>query len=99
MLRRLSGREHAVHTGLALVRGRRGSLRSRVVTTTVAFRPLEEAEIDRYVAGGEPMDKAGAYGIQGGAGSFVDRVAGSRTNVIGLPLEETRELLRQEGLL
>lgn len=99
ILRRLSGREHAVHTGLALVRGRRGSLRTRVATTTVVFRPLAEEEIERYVAGGEPMDKAGAYAIQGQGGCFVRRIEGSRSNVVGLPLEETRALLREEGLL
>ena len=99
MLRRLSGRAHAVHTGIALVRGRLGSIRTRLVTTTVAFRPLAEEEIERYVATGEPLDKAGAYAIQGGGGRFAERIEGSRSNVVGLPLDETRELLAEEGLL
>ncbi len=99
MLQRLSGREHAVHTGLALVRGRRGSLRTRVVTTAVAFRPLALEELEAYVRSGEPLDKAGAYALQGGGGGFVCRLEGSRSNVIGLPLEETRALLREEGIL
>jgi len=66
--------------------------------STVRFRALSAPEIDRYVASGDPMDKAGAYGIQGYAGIFVERLEGSYTGVMGLPLHETAVLLRQAGL-
>jgi septum formation protein len=93
MLRRLSGREHKVHTGCALAvgYGSHGEARiaeSFVVTTTVVFRPLTEAGIAGYVASGEPLDKAGAYGIQGLAGRFVVSIDGSYDNVVGLPVDE-----------
>jgi septum formation protein len=93
MLSLLSGRTHEVLTGVALVAGgaRRGP--TAVVRTRVTMRPLRAGEIRDYVAGGEPLDKAGAYAIQGGARRFVERVEGSRTNVVGLPLE------RLEGML
>ena len=86
MLRRLSGRTHEVLTGWC-VRGPRGE-RSGVVATAVTFRPLTDAEIDAYVASGEPRDKAGAYGIQGRGGALVDVVHGSYPNVVGLPVAE-----------
>lgn len=95
MLGSLSGREHRVHTAVVL-RTRAGRL-TRVVTTRVWFRPLTAADIDRYVATGEPLDKAGGYGIQGVGGSLVERVVGSYTNVVGLPLRETLELLDRGG--
>lgn len=94
-LERLSGRTHRVFT--AVVLGTRGRLKSRVCSTAVTFRLLTVADIDRYVSTGEPMDKAGAYGIQGLGGSLVDRVRGSYTNVIGLPLRETLALLDRWG--
>jgi septum formation protein len=97
MLARLSGRRHQVHTGVVLL-GRRGEERARVVTTEVRFRSLSPEEIAAYVASGEPMDKAGAYGIQGRGGALVAEIHGSYTNVVGLPLEETLELLDAEGL-
>lgn len=90
-LRRLSGRWHQVHT--AVVVRDEARTRSRVVTTRVKFRALSEAEITTYVATGEPLDRAGAYAIQGGGGALVDRVVGSYTGVVGLPLRETLELL------
>lgn len=89
MLAELAGRRHQVVTGFCLARG--SETRERSVTTEVWFRPLSELEIERYVASGEPFDKAGAYAIQGGAGAFVDRVIGSYTNVVGLPLAEVIE--------
>lgn len=93
MLRALSGREHRVVTGVRLLWP--GGERSFADVTTVAFRPLTDAEIADYVAGGEPMDKAGAYAVQGGAGAFVAWIDGSLTNVVGLPLEAlSRELSR-----
>ncbi len=91
-LSRLSGRTHQVHTAV-VVRGNR-RLWSRLVTTAVRFRTLGRAEIAAYVDGGEPLDRAGGYAIQGGAGAFVDRIVGSYTNVVGLPLRETLELLQ-----
>jgi septum formation protein len=90
MLHRLSGTWHLVISGLALVGSDYGSTASE--TTMVAFRQLRGDEIQAYVSSGEPSDKAGAFAIQGGASAFVERVEGSRTNVIGLPLE----LLRRE---
>jgi septum formation protein len=87
MLQMLSRRWHQVTTGVAMVRG--GILGSFRVTTDVRFRELGDREIRRYVATGEPMDKAGAYGIQGQGGVLVDEVRGSWTNVMGLPVAET----------
>lgn len=95
MLARLSGRGHAVHTAVVAQRGGRSF--SDVVTTSVRFRALESAEIERYVATGEPRDKAGAYGIQGAGGALVDEVRGSYTNVVGLPLEQTLRILALAG--
>jgi septum formation protein len=96
MLRRLAGRTHEVVTGVAVRRG--GTARATRVTTEVRFRPLSEAEIAWYVATGEPDGKAGAYGLQGAGAALVERIDGSDTNVIGLPLAETVTLLRQVGL-
>jgi septum formation protein len=95
-LRVLSGRRHRVHGGVALMApGGRGARRH--VVTTVAFKRLEPAEIDRYVASGEWRGKAGGYAIQGRAGAFVRQVQGSYSNVVGLPLYETVALLRGLG--
>lgn len=95
MLQRLSGKTHQVSTGVCLLvasaSGRR--VRSFVETTSVTFRELISEEIDAYVASGEPMDKAGAYGIQGGARLFVIGIAGDYYNVVGLPVARVvREL-------
>ncbi len=99
MLSRLSGRVHHVVTGIALV-GPDGLLREELaVDSAVQFRLLAGDEIDAYVASGDPLDKAGAYAIQGGASRFVHRVTGSYTNVVGLPLDEVRDLLQRHGLL
>jgi septum formation protein len=97
MLADLSGRTHEVHTAVVL-KDPAGALHGVVVTTEVRFRRLDAAEIARYVETGEPMDKAGAYGIQGEGGALVAWVHGSYTNVVGLPLEETLALLAQVGL-
>lgn len=94
MLRRLSGRSHRVLTGLCILRGP-GRLRTQVVETQVDFRALRESDIARYVATGEPMDKAGAYAIQGGAAHMVAAVRGSYTNVVGLPVAELVGLLAE----
>ncbi len=96
MLRLLSGRTHLVHTGVTVSwfpETRAGGTTTCVVETAVRFVELTDRAIDWYIATGEHAGKAGAYGIQGAAGAFVDRVAGSVTNVIGLPLAETLALL------
>ncbi|MBN7771190.1 Maf-like protein [Marinobacter daepoensis] len=95
MLRRLSGSTHQVMTAVALAQ--RNQCRSVVVTTDVTFRTLAEAEIEAYVATGEPMDKAGSYGIQGLGGIFVQELRGSYSAVVGLPLQETADLLADAG--
>ena len=95
-LRRLSGREHAVLTAVALKFGERTE--TALSATAVRFRALEEAEIEHYVGSGEPMDKAGAYGIQGHAGAFITEIRGSYSGVMGLPLYETAQLLARFGL-
>jgi septum formation protein len=94
MLRRLSGRTHEVVTGVAV--RHRGGLRSGHARTRLTLRVLEEQEIRAYVATGEPLDKAGAYGYQGGAARFVTRLEGDADTVIGLPLALLRELLPPE---
>ena len=91
MLRALSGRTHEVFTGVALGYGDR--VIARAARTAVSFRPLDEAEILAYIETGEPMDKAGAYGIQGGAGRFVAATDGDIDNVIGLPTRLLAEML------
>ena len=91
MLNALSGRRHEVITGVCLLLARDIVLDS--ATTGVWFLPLTEDEIDWYVASGEPMDKAGAYGIQGLASRFIDRIEGSYTNVVGLPVALVYQLL------
>ena len=93
MLRRLSGRRHAVYTGLALLHAGRELVRREV--TRVYFRELSQWEIDAYVSTGEPLDKAGAYGIQGRAGVFVRRLEGDYFSVVGLPLCTFSEMLKE----
>jgi septum formation protein len=90
MLRRLGGRTHHVLTGVAVRLG--AALTSGVVSTEVTFRPLTEADIAWYVATGEPLDKAGAYAIQGVGGLFVERIDGSYHNVVGLPLAQLESM-------
>jgi septum formation protein len=97
MLRLLSGRWHDVYTGVCL-RGPGGLYDTRVEATRVEFVPLSGEIIDRYVATGEPMDKAGAYAIQGISGIFISRIDGSPSNVIGLPLSLVGEMLRDAGI-
>ena len=93
ILRRLSGRTHCVVTGVAVRRGER--MRSAHAATLVTFRDLADDEIQAYVATGEPLDKAGAYAHQGGAGAFVVRMDGDSDTVVGLPLRLVRRLLDQ----
>lgn len=95
MLRALSGREHDVYTGVSVIDVETGREETRLARTGVTFRPLSDAEIDAYVQSGEPMDKAGAYGIQGGAGAFVTRLDGSFENVMGFPVDVVDDLLKK----
>ena len=96
MLRVLSGRGHTVYTGLAVISG--GEVRTRAVATDVYFRELTEGEIERYVATGEPLDKAGAYGAQGRAAVFIRSISGDFFNVVGLPLCALSEILDGFGV-
>lgn len=95
-LRLLSGRSHRVYTGITLVTAN-GAYRHRLVETRVRFKRLSREEIEAYLASGEWRGKAGGYAIQGIAGSFVVKLVGSYTNVVGLPLYETVQLLVGEG--
>ena len=98
MLRLLSGRVHEVMTAVALHRGAEGSPQVALSRTDVEFAALSEQEIAWYVATGEPRDKAGAYAIQGYASRFVTRIAGSYSNVVGLPIALVYEMLEASGL-
>ena len=95
ILARLSGRSHRVLTAIALARD--GRIEHRLSVSEVRFRHLGADEIRRYVQSGEPMDKAGAYGIQGRAAMFVEEIRGSHSGIVGLPLCETALLLRDFG--
>jgi septum formation protein len=95
ILSRLSGREHRVLTAIAMSDGER--TRSRLSVSEVRFRTLSEHDIRRYVASGEPMDKAGAYGIQGHAAIFIEKISGSYSGIMGLPLFDTAALLEIFG--
>ena len=96
MLRALSGQWHEVLTGVTLARADR--IVSAVSSTRVKFAELSDAEIKLYVSTGEPMDKAGAYAIQGRASLFVERIEGSYSNVVGLPVQLTYQLARRMGV-
>jgi septum formation protein len=95
ILTRLSGRSHRVLTAIAIAQGER--VEQRLSVSTVRFRPVGADEIKRYVQSGEPMDKAGAYGIQGRAALFIEEIHGSHSGIVGLPLCETALLLREFG--
>ncbi|MBT4423887.1 septum formation protein Maf [Candidatus Bathyarchaeota archaeon] len=95
MLRKLSGKPHKVYTGVTILNSDTGEMLTRHEETTVWFKELDDETIETYVATGEPLDKAGAYGIQGEAGALVDRIEGSYSNVVGLPLELVREMLNK----
>ena len=96
ILRMLSGSEHWVVTGVAL-QPPKGELRTGMAQTKVVFRELSDQEIDDYIRTGDPMDKAGAYGIQGRAKAFVAKIDGPMDNVIGLPMDLVRRLLAETG--
>ena len=97
MLRSLAGNWHHVYTGITVINTRSGRILRNVDKTRVHHVPMTEQEIDAYVATGEPLDKAGAYGIQGMGGMFVDRIDGSYSNVVGLPMSMLRIMLAQVG--
>jgi septum formation protein len=97
MLAMLSGREHTVITAVAVSRGKK--LRSAIEEVKVKFRRLREGEIEAYIATGEPMDKAGAYGIQGYGATIVERVEGDYFAVMGLPLVRLIGLMRDVGVV
>ena len=94
MLKLLSGQWHEVLTGVSLIRS--GQIISEVAVTRVKFSELTEAEIDWYVSTGEPMDKAGAYGIQGYASRFVEGIEGNYSNVVGLPVQLVYQMLERQ---
>jgi septum formation protein len=98
MLSRLSGRKHTVMTAVAVLHDAQHVVCLDVVQTLVRFRPLSPAAIEHYIATGEPMDKAGAYAIQGAAAAFVESWEGCYTNVVGLPLRRTAAFLQAVGL-
>lgn len=98
MLKQLSGRSHQVFTGVSLVRIPGDKVRTIHTMTDVHFRDLDLSEIKAYVETGEPMDKAGAYALQGIASAFVRKIEGCYTNVIGLPVPDTVALLREHGV-
>jgi len=98
MLRRLRGREHEVITGVAVLDSRTGREASTSVVSRVRMAVYSDTTLEGYVASGAPLDKAGAYAIQDLGGALVERLAGSYTNVVGLPVEETRWLLAEFGV-
>lgn len=98
MLRKLSGRTHLVSTAYCL-RSPTGEQRAEVISASVEFVELSEKDIEAYVASGEPLDKAGAYAIQGGAARFVKTISGSYTSIVGLPLAEVAQALKDFALL
>jgi len=97
MLRRLSGREHLVITGICILDQRSGAVERGVADTRVRFRELDDDEIEGYVSTGEPLDKAGAYACQGIGAFLIARVEGSYTNVVGLPLGQVIQMLQRMG--
>lgn len=97
MLRDLSGRAHEIYTGVCLIDAATGREEVQVERTSVRFRELTDAEIDAYIATGEPMDKAGAYAIQGGGSKFVESFDGSFENVVGFPVDVVRGMLSRFG--
>jgi septum formation protein len=99
MLKRLAGRTHVVFTGVALRRRTSGVRIDEGVTSEVTFKPFNDAVIDAYFKIVNPLDKAGAYGIQEGRELIIERWNGSFTNIMGLPMEATKQILTQVGLL
>lgn len=98
MLSKLSGKEHKVITGITVIDAKTKGIKQTTVTTKVKFYKLSKKMINRYVATGEPLDKAGAYGIQGKGSFLVDSIKGDYFNVVGLPLNPLNQLLEKFGL-
>ena len=98
MLRALSGNTHEVFTGVTMIDAASGKTETRVVRTGVRFREISDEEIWAYIRTGEPMDKAGAYGIQGKAALFVEAIEGDYYNVVGLPLCRLGRMLAGKGV-
>jgi septum formation protein len=96
MVQALSGREHQVITAVAMAR--KEQLETRLSVSNVRFREISEFDIRRYITSGEPLDKAGAYAIQGRAAVFITRIEGSYSGIMGLPLAETADLLQRFGI-
>jgi len=99
MLRKLSGKEHHVYTAFSIVRPKNEILHSEIVDTSVRVKPLAASEIEGYIKTGEPMDKAGAYGMQGIGSFMVGGFEGSYSNVVGLPVEELLAALKKLGIV
>lgn len=97
ILKLLSGRSHDVITGLAVIDAKTSELKTTLVKTKVRFKSVSDEEIKAYVATGDPMDKAGAYGIQGRAAAFIEGIEGCYSNVVGLPLSELMDILKTFG--
>jgi septum formation protein len=98
MLSMLSGKRHQVYSGIALIDTATGRVGTDFAVTEVKFDHLTEAEIWKYIDSGEPMDKAGAYGIQGHGGVFVEEICGCYYNVVGLPLNKLNKLIKGIGV-
>lgn len=98
MLRRLSGKTHFVFTGIAIVEANTGNLVVSHERTLVKFRDIEDSEINAYIDTKEPLDKAGAYGIQGRGAIFIERIEGCYFNVVGLPIAKLDKMLRNFGV-
>lgn len=98
MLKMLSGKKHQVYSGIALVNTSNGQVISDFSVTEVKFDVLSDDEIWKYIASGEPMDKAGAYGIQGHGGVFVEEIHGCYYNVVGLPLNKLNKMIKGMGV-
>jgi septum formation protein len=99
MLQTLSGREHTVYTGFSVLTGGGSRAVARAIASTVLFKTISEEEIDWYVQSDEPYDKAGGYAVQGMGALFIQEIRGSYTNVMGLPLCEVIEVLREAGAI
>jgi septum formation protein len=98
MLGAIAGRTHVVYTGVTLARHDREYQETRVAESEVRMLPLSESDIEWYVGTGEPLDKAGAYAVQGLGAMFIDSIHGSYTNVVGLPLATLFQMLRRAGI-
>jgi septum formation protein len=98
MLATIAGKTHVVYTGVTLEHGERGYSETRVAESEVRMLPLSRSDIEWYVRTGEPLDKAGAYAVQGIGAMFIDSIHGSYTNVVGLPLATLFQMLRRAGI-